>query len=170
MHLHHVLVLLLVWLSFSGRRGIPALQDWQACITRDGCYSGVGSSSSQCLSTSPSWLADTSDGRAYHVSPDVRSPSSQASRTSYDGRVVDYTCIQPHGSMVRPPCGLAQTLPTSAQTEPQRTWQDARDPSDPANRATYIEQSLREAAVLGRTESADTRDLLLAWWVSGPTP
>jgi hypothetical protein len=62
--------------------------------------------------------------------------------------------------MVRPPCGLAQTLPTSAQTEPQRTWQDARDPSDPANRATYIEQLLREAAVLGRTESTDTRDLL----------
>jgi hypothetical protein len=78
MHLHHVLVLLLVWLSFSGRRGIPALQDWQACITRDGCCSGVASLFSQSLPTSLSWPADTSDGRAYHVSPDVRSPSSRA--------------------------------------------------------------------------------------------
>jgi hypothetical protein len=42
MHVHHVLVLLLVWLSFSGRRGIPALQDWQAYFTRNDCYSGVG--------------------------------------------------------------------------------------------------------------------------------
>ena len=46
-------------------------------------------------------------------------------RREHHTTTVNHACIQPHGSMVRPPCGLAQPLPTSAQTEPQRTWQDA---------------------------------------------